>query len=79
MPRQIPIRASEKIDFRCYPEVKARVKANADAKKNKPDQNTFRGFGFFIGQKKHLFNPRFQCQLSVKTSLASLVKRLLIV
>jgi len=30
---RFPIRATEKIDFRCYPEAKARVKANANAKK----------------------------------------------
>jgi predicted HicB family RNase H-like nuclease len=33
MPKNIPPRATSKVDFRCYPEVKARVKANADARK----------------------------------------------
>lgn len=32
MPIKIPQKATSKVDFRCYPEVKAKIKATADSK-----------------------------------------------
>ena len=51
MPRQIPIRATEKIDFRCYPEVKARVKANANAKKTSQTKILLEALAFYWSKK----------------------------